>query len=97
MVRAPEQAISPARRTIAYLITGEGDEASAGVARAAIESGAFGSSWVFGADGTTEVARDRAQALEVLAAQLRLDRAPHQFRALTQQRDRLLLALGLGE
>lgn len=68
MVRAPEQAISPARRTLAYLVTGEGDEAAAGVARAAIQSGAFGSSWVFGADGTSEVARDLTQALEVLAA-----------------------------
>jgi hypothetical protein len=68
MVRAPEQAISPARRTIAYLIAGENDEAAAGVARAAIESGAFGTSWVFGADGASETAKDRAQALEVLAS-----------------------------
>lgn len=67
MVRSPEQAISPARRTIAYVIAGKGDEAAAGVARAAVESGSFGSSWVLGADGVPWVAEDRAKALELLA------------------------------
>ena len=67
MVRSPEQAISPARRTIAYVVAGKGDEAAAGVARAAMESGSFGSSWVLGADGVPWVAEDRARALELLA------------------------------
>jgi hypothetical protein len=67
MVRSPEQAISPARRTIAYLVAGKGDEAAAGVARAAMESGSFGSSWVLGADGVPWVAEDRGRALELLA------------------------------
>jgi hypothetical protein len=67
MVRSPEQAISPARRTIAYLVAGKGDEAAAGVARAALESGSFGSSWVLGADGVPWVAEDRGKALELLA------------------------------
>jgi hypothetical protein len=67
MVRSPEQAISPARRTIAYLVAGKGDEAAAGVARAAMEAGSFGSSWVLGADGVPWVAEDRGRALELLA------------------------------
>jgi hypothetical protein len=67
MVRSPEQAISPARRTIAYVVAGDGDEAAAGVARAAVESGSFGSSWVLGADGVPWVAEDRGRALELLA------------------------------
>lgn len=67
MVRSPEQAISPARRTIAYLIAGKGDEAAAGVARAAMESGSFGSSWVLGADGVPWVAENRERALELFA------------------------------
>lgn len=67
MVRSPEQAISPARRTIAYVIAGKGDEAAAGVARAAMESGSFGSSWVLGADGVPWAAENRERALELLA------------------------------
>lgn len=67
VVRAPEQAISPARRTAAYLIIGEGDEAAAGAARAAIESGSLGVGWVLGADGVEETATTVDEALDVLA------------------------------
>lgn len=77
IVRTPEQAYSPVRRTAAYLVTGERDEATAAVARAALESGALGTGWTFGADGTSEVAKDRAQALEVLAGSKHADAQQH--------------------
>ena len=51
VVRVPERALSRAHRTAAYLVTGEADEASSGAARVAVESGALGEDWSFGADG----------------------------------------------
>lgn len=77
VVRTPEQAYSPVRRTVAYLVTGERDEASAAVARAALESGSLGTGWIFGADGSPEVASDRSQALEVLASSKQADAQAH--------------------
>lgn len=50
MVRIPERAIMPTRRTLAYLVSGEGDEAAAGVARLAVESESLGPEWRFSAD-----------------------------------------------
>ena len=50
MVRLPERAIAPTRRTLAYLVTGEGDEAAAAVARMAVESEVLGPEWRFSAD-----------------------------------------------
>ncbi|UJR79883.1 DUF58 domain-containing protein [Sandaracinus amylolyticus] len=52
MVKMPERALSRARRTVSYLVGGPDDEASAAAARVAIEGGAFGAEWIFGADGS---------------------------------------------
>lgn len=67
VVRTPERAISPVRQTVAFLVTGAGDEPAAGAARVAVDSGALGSEWVLGADGTDTFAKTPQQALEVLA------------------------------
>jgi hypothetical protein len=67
VVRTPERAIAPARQTCAYQVTGDGDEAAAGAARVAMESGSLGTSWVLGADGAGEPAKNKAHGLEVLA------------------------------
>ncbi len=67
MVRTPERAIAPVRQTVAYLVAGDGDEAAAGAARVAVDSGALGSEWVLGADGVDEIARTSLHALDVLA------------------------------
>jgi len=67
VVRTPERAISPVQQTIAYLVTGTGDEPSAGAARVAIESGALGGDWLLGADGADEPATVMHRALDVLA------------------------------
>jgi hypothetical protein len=52
VVRVPERALAPAHRTAAYFVAGEDDEASAAAARAAIETGALGDDFRFGADGS---------------------------------------------
>ncbi len=51
MVRRHEKALVQARRTVAYLVAGPGDDATAGAARVALETHALGAEWVFGADG----------------------------------------------
>jgi len=66
VVRTPERAFSPARRTVAYVVAGEGDEPAAGAARAAIERGALGPRFLLGADGVRDAAETPAAALEVL-------------------------------
>jgi len=63
MVRTPERALSRARRTVAYLVTGAHDEAAAAAARAAIEEEALGMDWRFAADGSPEATSDRSEAL----------------------------------
>lgn len=68
VVRTPERAIAPVRQTVAYLVAGDGDEPAAGAARIAVDSGALGSEWVLGTDGTHgEHARSKHQALEMLS------------------------------
>jgi hypothetical protein len=67
VVRTPERAYSVARETLAYLVTGEGDEPAAGAARVAVEAGALGPTWVLGADGDARDATTISSALELLA------------------------------
>ena len=63
MVRVPERALSRSRRTVAYLVAGEGDEAAAAAARAAIQEDALGMSWQFAADGAPEATSDPHEAV----------------------------------
>jgi hypothetical protein len=65
--RAPERSAAPARRVAAYLVCGPGDEAAAGAARAALECGALGMDWLFGADGCDTTARTVGDALSLIA------------------------------
>lgn len=67
VVRAPERALSPIRQTCAYLVAGGGDEPAAGAARLAVELGALGTDWVLGADGSSDDATRKDQAVDVLA------------------------------
>ncbi len=64
VVRVPERALTRARRTIAYLVAGPGDEPVSGAARVAVESGTLGAEWVFGADGSTGETSDVGSAVE---------------------------------
>lgn len=63
LVRTPERAITPSRSTIAYLVAGADDEASASAARAFIESGLLGEDFLFCADGASQPTKDPAEAL----------------------------------
>ncbi|MBM4359013.1 MAG: DUF58 domain-containing protein [Deltaproteobacteria bacterium] len=66
IVRTPERATSPVDQTVAYLVTGKGDEPAAGAARVAVDLGAFGDEWRIGADGVAAEARTRDEALALL-------------------------------
>ncbi len=64
VVRRPERALTRARRVVSYLVAGPGDEASSAAARVAVEHGALGTEWVFGADGSHGEASDVAGGIE---------------------------------
>jgi hypothetical protein len=64
LVRLPEKSVMPCERTLAYLVAGEGDEPSAGVARHALESGALRADFVFGADGADNPTSETHEGLE---------------------------------
>lgn len=66
LVRQPERALTRAIRTVAYLVAGPDDDATAGVARAALQSRAFGDEWVFGADGASADTSEVAQAKRLI-------------------------------
>ncbi len=66
-VRRPERSVAPARRTVAYLVAAQGDEAAAAAARVALESDGLGRTWRFGADGSPEVRGDLGAALAAIA------------------------------
>jgi len=75
VIRVPERAQSVATKAVAYLVAGKGDEAAAGAARMALESGALGTGWIFGADGSSTDARSLEAAHTLLAASARIDDA----------------------
>jgi len=88
-VRLEEKSVFDSKRTLAYLLSGPDDEAAAAVARVAIQSGALGEDWVFGADGTEQGSETVAEALEQIAASRALDN-PHGYgldHFLEQQQD----------
>ncbi|MFW6023271.1 MAG: DUF58 domain-containing protein, partial [Myxococcota bacterium] len=66
VVRMPERALSRARRVVAYLVAGGDDDATAGAARVATQTGALGADWTFAADGTDGEVRTPVEALEVI-------------------------------
>ena len=66
-VRTPERSVHQARRTLAYLVAGEGDEAAAAAARVALESRALGEAWLFGADGSDAPTDRLEEALRAIA------------------------------
>ncbi len=66
-VRLQERSVERSRRTIAYLVSAPGDEAAAAAARVALEGGALGEEWTFGADGTPEPTDGLESALRAIA------------------------------
>jgi uncharacterized protein (DUF58 family) len=66
LVRQPERSLTQTTRTVAYLIAGPRDEASAAAARVALEQGALGEGWLFGADGTPASESELPAALDAI-------------------------------
>ncbi len=66
-VRVHERSLERAPRTVAYLLAGAGDEPAAAAARLALETGALGRDWIFGADGTQGSLVDLEAALFAIA------------------------------
>ncbi len=66
-VRIAERSLDPGRKTVAYLLTGTDDEAAAAAARVALESGALGDRWLFGADGAPRPIDQLDEALLAIA------------------------------
>ncbi len=72
-VRLPERSVYHSARTLAYLVSSPHDEAAAAVARVAVESGALGQDWVFGADGSQTTSSQVDEALTLIAGSRALD------------------------
>lgn len=66
-VRLPERSVMHSQRTLAYLLSSPRDEAAAAVARMALERGALGEIWQFGADGSAEPCSELQPALRAVA------------------------------
>lgn len=68
LVRVPERACTARPRACAYLVVGDGDEASASLARVVVERGLLGDAWALGVDGSLTPATNPAAALDSLIA-----------------------------
>jgi len=77
-VRLAEKSVFHSQKTIAYLLSSKHDEAASAIARVALEQGALGEHWVFGADGTNGAADSTTGALEAIARSRALA-SPHQY------------------
>ena len=61
--------------SFAYLLSSRNDEAAAAIARVALESGALGEDWRFGADGSESACASLDEALDKVAQSRALDQA----------------------
>ena len=77
-VRLPENSVFHSNRTVAYLLSSNSNEAAAAVARLAVESGALGDDWSFGADGTSSVCATVPECLQAIARSRALE-SPHSY------------------
>ena len=66
-VRLPEKSVFQDTKTMAYLLSSKNDEAAAAIARMALERGALGDDWIFGADGSEKPCQELTSAIEALA------------------------------
>lgn len=66
-VRIAERSLDPGRKTVAYLLSDEADEAAAAAARVALETGALGDRWLFAADGSPRPTEQLNEALVAIA------------------------------
>ena len=77
-VRLAEKSVSLETQTIAYLLSSERDEAAAATARMALETGALGDDFTFGADGSDHPCKDLSSALDAVAKSRAIG-VPHEY------------------
>lgn len=77
-VRLAEKSVFHSKRTIAYLLSSENDEAAAAAARVALQTNAFGDDWAFGADGAETPCSTLESALDAVAKSRAL-KGEHQY------------------
>jgi uncharacterized protein (DUF58 family) len=73
MVRMHERALTRTERIAAFLVAGPGDEASAAAARVAVESGALGEGYRFGASGDGRAVDSAEAARELIVRSAAFD------------------------
>ena len=79
-VRLPERSAALDDKTSAYLVSGEGDETAAALARLALESRLLGEFWQFAADGPSPgAASELERALDSIAASKAQDGHRHDY------------------
>lgn len=66
LVRSEERTRATTKKTLAYFVTGAGDEPTAAVARGMLETGSLGDNFSLGADQCSEIANSVPGALELL-------------------------------
>ncbi|OIP40918.1 MAG: hypothetical protein AUK47_07380 [Deltaproteobacteria bacterium CG2_30_63_29] len=66
LVRKPERAIAPQRSTMAFLVAGRADEASASTARTFLERGLLGPEFTFSADGAHSTFKTPRESVEAI-------------------------------
>lgn len=71
LVRMPERAVAPQPLNVAFLIAGQADEPSAGVARVFLEQGLLGPDFVFAADGALKPTTRVPEAVEQIIDSIR--------------------------
>lgn len=64
-VRTPERSVDRSQRTVAYLLTGRGDEPAAAALRVALENGLLGERWILGCDGVERPVEGEGGASEL--------------------------------
>jgi hypothetical protein len=64
LVRQPERAVAPHPVNVAFMVAGQGDEPTAGVARVFLEQGLLGGDFVFSADGAMQPTSSIPDAVE---------------------------------
>ncbi len=66
LVRMPERAVRPCQKMLSYFVASQGDEATAGIARAMLEGAEPGQDYLFAADGTDSPTRLLREAVDQL-------------------------------
>jgi hypothetical protein len=66
MTRVPERALTLSHRTAAFIVAGPEDDATAAIARLALEKKLLGNDWSFGSDENVKGSSDTAEALGIL-------------------------------